>query len=586
MPNINLSLLQDNRKNILLWHIITILLIAACILVSYSNTFHNSFHFDDERNITNNEYLKIDSFSLSSLNTLFVKSMNSRRFIANFSFALDYYFYRHNVFGYHVVNTVIHILSGVVLYLFIYLTFSRTSLRSKYGQYAHIIASCTALIFAVHPVQTQSVTYIVQRMCSMATLFYLSSMLFYVNGKLSEGRRKLTFFILSLTSALFAFATKENTIVLPIMILLYELYFFQNFNLFKARKKLFFALLLIIIPLTVLFIIFGPQHFKSALDFSNKDFTMAERLLTQPRVVLYYLTLLLFPLPSRLNLDYDFPLSYSLFDPVTTIVSIVVIAGLIIFSVVRARKHPLFSYFTLWYFINLLIESSIFPLEMVYEHRLYLPSIGFFVLAVVLSIKVYEHFKKRMKADSSSPELTWISLFTVLVLLLSTGTYQRNFVWTNLYTMWSDITKKSPNKARAHSNLGTAHLRNKEYLKAIPLFKKAVSLNHDYSYAYYNLGIIYQTLGQFDESIDQYNKALHTTKQFYFYRIHNNLGVCYILTEQLDRAIAAFKESIKLKTDFADPYYNLALAYKRKGLYSQSAELKKKAKAVEMGILN
>jgi hypothetical protein len=125
---------------------------------------------------------------------------------------------------------------------------------------------------------------------------------------------------------------------------------------------------------------------------------MAERLLTQSRIVLYYLSLLIYPHPSRLNLDYDFPLSKTLLDPPTTLISILLIVGLIGFSIWTAKKRPVLSFCILWYFGNLLIESSIFPLEMVYEHRLYLPSVGPFILFGLLTVRVVERLKARKEA--------------------------------------------------------------------------------------------------------------------------------------------------------------------------------------------
>jgi hypothetical protein len=117
--------------------------------------------------------------------------------------------------------------------------------------------------------------------------------------------------------------------------------------------------------------------------------------LTQFRVVLYYLTLLVYPHPSRLNLDYDFPISRTILDPPTTLISIVIVLGLVGYSLWTARKRPLLSFCILWYFGNLVIESSIFPLEMVYEHRLYLPSIGPFILFGLLVVRGIETWKDR-----------------------------------------------------------------------------------------------------------------------------------------------------------------------------------------------
>jgi hypothetical protein len=153
--------------------------------------------------------------------------------------------------------------------------------------------------------------------------------------------------------------------------------------------------------------LFGMKYFVELVEgYKIRDFTLGERLLTQSRVVLYYLSLLVYPHPSRLNLDYDFPVSHSLLDPPTTLISLLAIAALLVLSVWKARESRLLSFSILWYFGNLAIESSIFPLEMVYEHRLYLPSVGpflLFSLALILGLERARLFLPRTApADGSA----------------------------------------------------------------------------------------------------------------------------------------------------------------------------------------
>jgi hypothetical protein len=189
--------------------------------------------------------------------------------------------------------------------------------------------------------------------------------------------------------------TKENVAILPLFIALYEFYFFQNLDLSPKGKKVVFVLLGALVILGAFgFIIWGQRYINVTIEgYQLRTFTMWERVLTQFRVVLYYLTLLGYPLPSRLNLDYDFPVSKTLLDPPTTLLSILIIAGILGYSLWAAKKRPVLSFCILWYFGNLVIESSIFPLEMVFEHRLYLPAIGPFILFSLLVMRGIEKFK-------------------------------------------------------------------------------------------------------------------------------------------------------------------------------------------------
>ena len=169
--------------------------------------------------------------------------------------------------------------------------------------------------------------------------------------------------------------------------------------------------------------------------YEMRGWSPTERILTQLRVVIFYLSLLIYPNPSRLNLDHDFPISHSLFSPFTTFLSFLLIISLIILSILLIKRNRLVSYAILWFLGNLVIESSIIPLEMVFEHRLYLPSMGLIILVVALCFHL--------------PGRRWrnliVSIFIPLILLFSYWTYIRASVWSNQISLWSDAVKKSPN---------------------------------------------------------------------------------------------------------------------------------------------
>ncbi|HVP80501.1 MAG TPA: hypothetical protein VMV04_21665 [Thermodesulfobacteriota bacterium] len=379
-------------------HLVAIGLIAGVALLAYSNTFHVPFHFDDRPGIVNNPNVQIKVFAWDPIERLFKNTYKeSIRVLSFLTLALNYYFGGFNVFGYHLVNLLIHVASGVFLYWFLLLTFNLSSLKEKYGSISYRVALFSSLIFISHPIQTQSVTYIVQRMASMAGMFYLLSLVLYVKGRLSTGRSRILYFGGVVLSYLFGVFSKENVAILPLFIALYEFYFFQKLDLSPKGKKILFVLVGALLVLGAIgFFVWGNRYIQVTIEgYQYRTFTMSERVLTQCRVVLYYVSLLVYPHPSRLNLDYDFPLSKTILDPVTTLISILIIAGLVGYSIGIAKRKPVLSFFILWYFGNLVIESSIFPLEMVYEHRLYLPAVGPFVLFSLMVIRCIEKLKNR-----------------------------------------------------------------------------------------------------------------------------------------------------------------------------------------------
>ena len=157
-------------------------MMAAIAFIAYGNTFHVPFQFDDYPNIVSEPSIRLHSFTLHWLEQLIQNIKDSIRFFTYFTFALNYYFGKFNVFGYHLVNLLIHIISGIFLYRFLLLTLNLSPLKERYGSSAFYIALFSSLLFIAHPIQTQSVTYIVQRMASMAGMFYLLAMLLYVKG--------------------------------------------------------------------------------------------------------------------------------------------------------------------------------------------------------------------------------------------------------------------------------------------------------------------------------------------------------------------------------------------------------------------
>lgn len=386
----------EQKRQFSFRHLIAIGLIAGVALVAYSNTFHVPFQFDDRPNIVENPNVQISVFTWNALERLIKNTyVVTIRVFSYFTLALNYYFGGFNVFGYHLVNLFIHIASGIFLYWFLLLTFQLPSLKEKYGPISYKVALFSSLIFIAHPIQTQSVTYIVQRMASMAGMFYLLSLILYIKARLSNGAPRVFYFGGAVLSYLLGVFSKENVAILPLFIALYEFYFFQNFDLTPRGKKILFGLVGGLLALGIFgFILWGNRYIEDTiLGYQGRPFTLSERVLTQSRVVLYYLTLLAFPHPSRLNLDYDFPVSKTILDPPTTLISILMIAVLIGYSIWTAKKRPVLSFCILWYFGNLVIESSIFPLEMVYEHRLYLPAVGPFVLFSLLVVRGLEKWK-------------------------------------------------------------------------------------------------------------------------------------------------------------------------------------------------
>ncbi len=552
----------------------------AVVFCAYANSFKVPFQFDDYHGIYQNRSVHFTEFSSSEVQEFIRGNRNFLRIFAFSTFALNYYFGGFNVFGYHLVNLLVHLGSGLFLYWFLLLTFHTPTLKKWNGPKAFPIALFSALLFLSHPIQTQSVTYICQRMASMGGMFYLLAMVLYVKGRLSSSSRRFLYWAGLGLSYLLGVFTKENVAILPIFVALYEFYFFQDFHLTPKRKKAWICAFGIVMLIALLGFFFWGRGglYKLILEgYKGMDFTLTERVLTQFRVVLYYVSLLIYPGPSRLNLDHDFATSRSLFDPWTTVVSILVVAGLIGYSLWVARRKPVLSYFVLWYFGNLLIESSIFPLEMIYEHRLYLPSVGPVVLFVVGVLKGWERLRERWRVLERHQ---WppLAFFCCLTFLFIVGCYERNLVWRDEISLWQDAVAKSPAESRPYCNLGMAYSHVGRYEEAIGLFKQAIRLQPDSVDAYNNLGAAYMDTNRPDQAVQALEKAISIKPNHP--EAYYNLGRIYLINGTGgSRAISLFKKAIELKPDYADAYVNLAAAYNQVGGFEESVRLLERGKA-------
>ena len=579
--------------------LVIVAILAGIAFLLYANSFQVPWQFDDRPNIVDNPSIYFHTFSADRLLRLLTNSYSeSIRFFSYFTFALNFYFGGVNVFGYHLVNLLIHTITGLLVFWFVLLTLNLPSQKGRYESIGIKVAFLTSVIFIAHPVQTQSVTYIVQRMTSMAGMFYLLSMIFYIRGRLSSGKEQVFYYIGMGLSGLLSIFSKENSFVLPFFIALYEIFFFRQWEEKSLHRPMLKISLILIALGLVGFVLLGGKYLHVIEEgYQYRDFTMSERVLTQFRVVLYYLTLMIYPHPSRLNLDYDFTISKSLFDPITTILSLILLILFIGIGLWKMKKWPLLSFFIFWYFGNLIIESSIFPLDMVYEHRLYLPSIGPIFLFSLLLVRVWEKWAPKKKREA-----LFIGLVILITLPLSWSTIERNSIWRSEFELWTDCVKKSPHKGRPHYNLGYHYYNNGEVKKAVEEFGLALKLDPKMAPAHFNLGVIDYNEGRLDEAADRFRRALALRPQYaqaYAYlgeinyrkgkaeeglteferalrmdpdniRTLTTMGQAYLRKGDLEKALIGFKRVVMIDPNHIEALVNLGEIYIKKGMFDQA----------------
>jgi protein O-mannosyl-transferase len=532
------------------WASLLILTIAG--LLAYANSFSASFHFDDEGSIVNNPLIH----SLGNIAGIWHRYPT--RFLTYLSFALNYRIGGLNVVGYHIVNLTLHVLCGFLVWLLVRqivrILLSSGRLKTNL-QLAPIFA---ALFFVLHPVQTQAVTYIVQRATVLAALFYLTSVYFFVEGRknqLATGSIKgnLKFFSLSALAGLCGLLSKETILTLPFALLLMDSFFLSPGKGFNWKFG---------IGLLAFFLLFSLAMIQLNL-VSMEDapaISQVKYISTQPQVVLTYLRLAV--LPYSQNLDYDFRIAQSPLELVT-LLSLAALALLVFLAFKLFKRNRLLSFCIGWFLLVLLPESSILPLaDVIFEHRMYLPLFAFSLAIVAL----WERFNLRV-----SQRMMSVFAFTVCV---AAGylTYERNRVWSDEVTLWSDVVSKSPGKARGYSNRGRALAETKRPQEALADFNRALSLDPTNSDCYNNRANVLVQNGYPDEAIADCDSALkHPPPLDYQYgMIFFNRGTAYLRKNQIEPAIRDLNEALRLIPAHESALFNRAIAFAAKGEYDKA----------------
>lgn len=551
--------------------------IALLAVLVYGNTLEVPWYYDDIPNIVEN--CSIRNFG-KACNSLF----SAARGVAQLTFALNYHFGGLDVFGYHVVNIAIHIATACIILLILRRIFPSPSLLPLLG----------ALLFLAHPLQTQAVTYIVQRMTSLSGFFFFLALYFFIRSREVRARDAETFsahclgfYLSALCSGATAVLIKQNAAILPLAILLFEHYFLQPME-GRAKKRLLYVLPFCLVPLwlAVQDLLLPMLHGKSpvaitgsALLYSQRQTTILNYLVTECSVIWTYIRLLFLPYDQAL--DYSYPLVKHLLSW-RNILATLGIAALLGTAHCIRRKSPLISFGIFWFFLALSVESTFIPLDPLFEHRLYVPLFGFVLVVIGLFLLLPQPIRIE-------------PLLLTLILLLSVTAWQRNALWNDPIAFHEDNLRLTPWSEQVRVSLAKAYMDAGRLDEAKALLEAAIRINPAYDTSYVNLGLI-----QIDQ--EDYNAALATLHRglqvnnkrpefhdfigsIYLKRGQNtlalehlnqaiafgplypnaylNLGTAHMTLDNLSAAETAYLKAISLSHENITAHYNLGLVYRR-----------------------
>jgi len=603
-----------------------ILLIAVIGFLAYSNSFNAPFQWDEDIFLRENPIINNLNYFLEPSKAAGLPFYDGfiTRYIGYLTFAVNYKFHGFAVQGYHIVNICIHLINAALIYFLVLVTFSSPFLRdSGLSERSKAIAFSVSLLFAVHPIQTEAVTYVFQRFASLAALFCLLSIVLYAHSRMTVNKKlRYVSYAFSILSAILAMKTKENAFTLPLIIALYEFCFFGPYPRVSASTypranlspRLFYLspilLTLCIIPLTVFGtgVPFSQIAYRLATaDVGYADMPRWPYFFTQFRVIITYLRLLI--LPVNQNLIYDYPLYKSFFEP-QVMLSFLFLAALFVlggYMVIKtkdnikendsglagmtkkvtglaafcchsglsgicsrltindSRPFRLIGFGILWFFITLSVESSLIPLPtLIDEYRLYLPSVGFFVALCtalfMLAGRVRLPRERRML----------LQLCFVVIAVMFGMTYSRNYVWSNKAAFWKDVADKSPNCSQVWNNMGNAYIALNQPDKALEALGRALILSPKSVLAWHNKGEAFLLKKEYDYALENFARANAIQKNS---KTYTGMGIAYLEKGEPSLAIENFFKALAMNPHSEGPLYALAVCYGRNGKYDEAMQL-------------
>jgi len=542
-------------------------LIVLAALGAYHNSFSGTFLLDDIPAILDNPTIERLWPISEALRPPSGGYTVSGRPLLNLSLAIDYALYRTepegldaaipagetSIFmagpkGFHITNLVIHILTALTLFGLIRRTLLLDGVSHRWADSAAPVALAAGLLWTVHPLQTESVTYIIQRAESIVALFYLLTLYCVVRGV--TGRRALPWYTAAVAACLLGMASKEVMVSAPLIVLLYDRTFLAGTfrEALRRRRRLYGSLAATWALLTWLVVSSGGRGDTAGFEAGMSPWAYAG---TQVGAIVRYLRLTVWP--SDLTFDYGIGLAEGVGE---ILPPAVLVAALVGATVVALRFAPRLGFLGVAFFALLAPSSSIVPVatQTMAEHRMYLPLACVVVLAVLAACALLDRLRVRRLLRWALPAM----ILAAVTGALGWRTVVRNEDYGSQMAMWQDTVAKRPDSERAHYNLGKMLCAQGRMDEGAARFREAVRLNPDYTDAQYDLGRSLLNLGQFDQALTPFRQTVRLDPSSPY--AHSNLGAALTGLGRLDEAAASYRAAAALDADHVEAHIGLATA--------------------------
>ena len=532
-----------------------VLLLVLTTILAYQNSFFGPFVMDDRHNILMNSSIR----SLLPLSKAFSPPYGcgiSGRPLINFTLALNYAISGYNVWSYHALNLIIHIGAGLALFGVIRRTLSSWGLAARFGRHSSWLALACSMVWMLHPVQTESVTYTIQRCESLMGMCFLLTVYCSIRGWQSTKPRP--WHLAAILSCLAGCGSKEVIVAAPLLVFIYDLTFVHQgvFDTLRRSRMLYPGLLLCMVGLFLLV----AQGGTNSTITPKLGFTWYEYAITQPEVILTYLKLIFWPHP--LTFSYYWPVA-DIGDAWLPILIVLILLSISIWSLFK--RHPA-SFPAIWFWACLAPTSSFLPItDLAFEHRLYLSLAGPVVLVIVsgyhyailwLPRRLKSPDKKFMYAGLLFIVFAWASI-------LGAMTFLRNEQYGDAVVLWTDTVQKAPKCARAYSCLSLQLVQRGRYEEALHYQLEEARLLPESASARDAIGSILISLGRYEEAVGYLEEALKLKPDYY--NANHNLGIAYMAAGNPEKAIVQLHKALRLKPLNFFSRISLAIALNKAG---------------------
>jgi Flp pilus assembly protein TadD len=528
------------------------ILVILAGLIAYSNSFSGTFVLDDDKFVVNNPRIR----AILPL----AETMRGRRPIVDLSLAVNYARGGLDLRGYHVFNLTVHLLAGLTLLGVVRRTLSRPQFRKSVGRAAPWLAAVIAAVWVVHPLQTQSVTYIIQRGESLMGLLYLLTLYCVIRGaeaaERAGGVRASLWCLAAVISCALGMGTKAVIVTAPVVMLLYDWIFLSRSleELFRRRWALYLGLVATWAVLGVCGVaegVLAPGGKSATVGFGYKGITPLAYLGTQLGVLTYYLRLSVWPHP--LCLDFGWAVARHTGE--------IIVPGLVILTAVGGTvwaliRRPALGFVGLWFFLILAPTSSFVPIkDPAFEHRMYLSLAAIAACVVLGGHAALRRLFDRLSLSAGTRTAITVVVAYAIIASLTLGTIRRNGDYHGDLDMWQDVIDKRPANARGHLGMGTALFARERTEESEAAFAEAVRLRPTYADAHYNLGNALAKNGKLEASITAYQRSLRLNPRNA--KCHYNLANTYKKLRRWDDAVAEYREAVRIDPEHISAYINL-----------------------------